>query len=210
MALLWAAAESLWRVTDPRFDTRLDALRRHQLSPQIAQALTWGIGFGLLTAALSVGTLCTASLLPGIRLSGLSVDLPIAGGTDGPLGTGFFLASASAFLIAAARRFGTVRCGLAATLVGAIVLSPVHLEPWHLECAAAVPILGLLVVAGLTGGPLTLLTAALVSQLVPAAVFSGEHWAFMPGSFTLTAGLLLAIVVTAAICHFRQASATDA
>jgi hypothetical protein len=210
MALLWAAAESLWRISDPKFDGRLDALRLRHLSPLTGRALTAGVGFGLLMAALATTCLCAVSSLPGGTVHGLSVDLPILSGSDGPFSSALFLASTVGFLLAAARRLGKVRGAVTAIAVGAVFLSPVHLQPWGFELGADALLVAVLVIAGLTGGPLTLLTAALVSQLLPAAVFSGEHFATLPGSFFASAGFLLIIVATALIAQFKKSPAEGA
>jgi sigma-B regulation protein RsbU (phosphoserine phosphatase) len=67
------------------------------------------------------------------------------------------------------------------------VLSPLQITPFPVELAANAALLGLLVWVGRQHGLTTLLTASLIFMLLPAALFSSLHLAWLPDTFALTA-----------------------
>jgi serine phosphatase RsbU (regulator of sigma subunit) len=191
LAVLWAAAESLWRTADPRFDASLDLLRARRLTARSGGALLAGCGLGAAAAGLGLAAGALAAPFPGVRMQALSVDLPIVDGVDGPLAGGILGAAVIAFFIACGRRFLPRRwVPVAAGLAAAVVLWPVRLHPWPLGLVASLPAAGALVAAAEAGGLTALLAAALAWRLLPAATFAALHASWLPGSLALTAGAL--------------------
>src|SRR4030095_1268578 len=82
----------------------------------------------------------------------------------------------------------------AAALLAGYVLSPVQMTPFPVELAVNAALAGLLIWVGRRHGLTALLVAAVASALLPAALFSALHLAWMPGSFALTAGLAAALL----------------
>jgi Stage II sporulation protein E (SpoIIE) len=205
LAVLWAAAESLWRAADPRFDASLDLLlRSRRLTRRAGGALLVGAGLGAAAAGLALLLSALATLLPGSTAQALSVDLPVTHGANGPLATGIVLAAAIAFLTGCGRRLSRRRwvpAGVA--IAAALVLPTVMLRPWPLQLGASALVAGVLVAAAELGGLTALLAAALVCRLLPAAAFAALHLAWLPGSFALAAGGV-AVVLAAGIAGARR------
>jgi hypothetical protein len=201
LAVLWAAAESLWRTSDPRFDSSLDQLRARRPGRRAGQDLLRGAGLGAAAAGLGLAACALATLVPGAAVHALSVDLPVVDGWDGPLAAGITSAAAVAFLLACGRRLAPrhpLAVILAVTLAGAAVLAPVKLQPWPLQLAGGMLVVGALAAAGEVGGLTGLLAAGLSAQLLPAAVFSGLHLTWLPGGFALTAGAMALLLLAGA------------
>jgi hypothetical protein len=210
LAVLWAAAESLWRAGDPRFDATLDLLRSRRLTRPAGHALLGGIGLGAGAAGLGLVAYALAARLPGARTYALSVDLPVLDGADGPLAAALTSAAIVACLVAWGRRFS--RRGwvpYAATVVAALALSPVQLRPWPVELAGGIAVAGTLVAAAELGGLAALLAAALAYRLLPAAIFSAMHLSWMSGGFVLAAGVM-AVLIAAGAAGVRRAPAEEA
>jgi hypothetical protein len=189
LAVLWSAAESLWRTAGPRIDTTLDVLRARRLTAQAGGALLSGFGLGAAAAGLSLAAYALVTYLPSASAHALSVALPVVDAAGGPLAAGITAAAVIAFLLSAGRRFsGRPWIAVAAALVSAYALAPVKLEPWPLALASNVLVAGVLVAAGELGGLTTLLAASLAYWLLPAAAFSALHLSWLPGSFALAAG----------------------
>jgi serine phosphatase RsbU (regulator of sigma subunit) len=206
LALLWSTAESLWRAAGPRFDPALDLLRARRLSARTGAALLAGSGLGAAAAGLGLAAYALATFLPGARAHALSVDLPVLHGTHGPLAAGVILAAVIAFMVACGRRLSSRRwVPVAAAVAAAAVLSPVQLQPWPLGLAGGALVAGVLVAAGELRGLAGLLAACLASRLLPAAVFSGMHLAWLPGSFALAAGGM-AVLLATGIAGIRRRS----
>jgi hypothetical protein len=211
LAVLWSAAESLWRAADPRFDATLDALRARRLTRRAGSALLTGVGLGAAAAGLSLVAYALATWLPGAHAHVLSVDLPLLDGAKGPLASGVTLAAATAFLLGCGRRLSRRRwVPVAAALAVALVLSPVNLQPWPLAAAASALVAGVLVAAGELGGLTTLLAAALAYRLLPAAAFSALHPSWLAGGFALTAGVVAVLLAAGAGGALRRRAAEEA
>jgi len=210
LAVLWAAAESLWRAGDPRFDATLDLLRSRRLTRPAGHALLCGTGLGAAAAGLGLAAYALAARLPRARTYALSVDLPVLDGADGPLAAALIAAAVVACLLAWGRRLSRRRwVPYAATVVAALALSPVHLRPWPVELAAGIAIAGILVAAAELGGLAALLAAALAYRLLPDAIFSALHLSWMSGGFVLAAGVM-AVLIAAGAAGVRRASAEEA
>lgn len=209
LAVLWAAAESLWRTGDPRFDASLDLLRAGRLTRRAGHALLCGIGLGAAAAGLALATYALALRLPGTRTNALSVDLPVLDGADGPLAAAVTAAAIVACLLAWGRRLSRRRwVPYAAVFVAALALSPVQLRPLPLALAGDVAVTGTLVAAAEVGGLAALLAAALAYRLLPAAAFTAMHLSWMSGSFVLAAGAM-AVLIAAGVAGIRRGPAAD-
>lgn len=193
--LLWSVAESLLRSASPEFTTSLDALRAGRLGPRGGRALLLGFAFGAALAGLRLGLLTLAAVLPGTRAVGLSFSLPILRAWSSPVADGIGLAAGVALALALALRTLPVRWAPpAAALAAAAVLSPLAIAPWPAALAANLAVCGLLILVVRRHGLTALLTASVVSLLLPPALFAALRLSWLPGTFAVTAGLGAAVV----------------
>ena len=191
----WSAGESLLRAADPDFTTSLDTLRTGRLGPRGGRALLFGFSAGAALAGLRLGLYALATVLPGLSPAGASLDLPVLDVTGSPLSAGIVLAAGVALALAVGLRFLPTRLALgAAALVAGYALSPLSLSPFPAELAVNAGFAGLLAWICRRRGLTALLTACVVSQLLPALLFSALHAQWMPGALALTAVVTLAIV----------------
>ncbi len=194
--LVWSAGESLLRVTRPDFSTSLDSLLRGRLGPRGGRALLLGcaLGGGLAGARLAIYALATA--LPGLSPAGASVELPVFQGSSSPILNGLWLAAGVTLATAVAVRFLPDRWVLpAAALLAGFGLAPLRLYPFPAELAANLAFAGALVWICRRFGLTTLIVAAVVSFLLPAALYSGLHAGWLPGTFAITGGLTAGIAL---------------
>lgn len=206
--LLWSSAESLLRAAAPEFTTSLDALRAGRLGPRGGRGLLLGCAFGAALSGLCLGLPALAAALPGLRWAGVSVQLPIAQAWCSPVADGIALAAGVALALALALRTLPVRWAPpAAALAAAAVLSPLAIEPWPAELAANLAVAGLLVLVVRRHGLTALLTASVVSFLLPPAVFAALHLDWLPGTFAVAAGIPAAIVLLGLVGLPRSAQA---
>jgi sigma-B regulation protein RsbU (phosphoserine phosphatase) len=191
----WSAGESLLRSLRPDFTTSLDTLRLGRLGPRGGRALLLGFAFGAALAGLRLGIYSLAAALPGVSPAQPSLNLPLFDFTNSPVGSAISTAALAALALALALRFLPGRWAVpAAALLAGYVLAPVQMTPFPAELAANAALAGLLVWVGRRHGLTALLMAALASALLPAALFSGLHLDWMPGSFVVTAGLSAALL----------------
>ena len=192
----WSAGESLLRSLRSDFTTSLDTLRLGRLGPRGGRALLLGFSFGAALAGLGLGLYALAAVLPGVSPARPSLNLPLFDLSNSPLGTGISTAAIVTLALALALRFLPGRWVVpAAAVLAGYVLSPVQMTPFPAELATNAALAALLVWVGRRHGLTALLTATVVSALLPAALFSSLHLAWMPGSFALTAGLAAALLV---------------
>ena len=192
--VIWSAAESWLRSTVPGFRTSLDTLRAGRLGPKGGRALLagWSIGAsvaGLWLMAMSVGT-----MVPGVSTTEGSVRLPVFGVATSPLDEGAFRTGLIMLIICAALRFPLLRrIRGGATVVGGLVMATrIPLSSFWVAFAAALILTAVLVFAYAEFGLTALLTAAMMSAILPAALFSLIHFSWMP-----TSALLLLTVAVA-------------
>jgi len=206
--LLWSSAESLLRSTDASFTTSLDALRAGRLGPRGARALLLGFGFGAALAGLRLALASLAAAVPGLQLAAPSVGLPLFSSLGSPVADGIRLAAGVALALALAYRAVPVRWApAAAAAAGGAALAPLPIHPWAAELAGGVLAAGLLVWVARRHGLTALLTAGVVSGLLPAAVFSAQHLGWMPGAFAATALSCAAVVLLGWLGLSRPAGA---
>jgi serine phosphatase RsbU (regulator of sigma subunit) len=210
LGVLWAAAESLWRTGDPRFDATLDLLRAGRLTHRAGRALLCGTGLGAAAAGLGLAAYALAARLPGAQTDALSVDLPLLDGWDGPLAVAIAIAAIVACLLAWGRRLSRRRwVPYAAAVVAALACSPIQLRPLPLALAGGVAVAGTLVAAAELGGLAALLAAALAYRLLPAAAFAALHLSWMAGGFALAAGAM-AVLIAAGAAGARRGQEEEA
>ncbi len=194
--LAWSAGESLLRAADPEFTTSLDTLRLGRLGPRGGRALLLGLSAGAALAGLRLGVYALAAIVPGISPAAPSVEAPVFGAYDSPVGSGIVLAAGIALTLALALRFLPARWAMgAAALLAGYALSPLQLKPFPVELAVNVAFAGLLIWVCRRRGLTALLTAAVVSLLLPALLFSILHARWMPVALCVTAILTIAIAV---------------
>jgi|GEM_PF-1782296 len=192
--LLWSTGESWLRALQPELSSSLDALRVGRLGPRGGRALLGGLGAGAGLAGLRLLLLGATELTGELGRTGLSVPLPIYQTARNPLSEGILLASAVLLVAVICQRCLPRRWALwVAAPVVALVLRPVPLAPSLVAVAGGALLVGGLLLVfqrfELTG----LLTAAIALYALPAAGVSVQLLDWMPGSFALTAGLLLTL-----------------
>jgi phosphoserine phosphatase RsbU/P len=192
--VFWSAAESWLRSTVPGFRTSLDTLRAGRLGPKGGRALLagWSIGAsvaGLWLIAVSVGT-----MVPGVATTEGSIRMPFFGVERSPIDDGAFRTALIMLVICAALRFPLLRrLRGGATILGAAVMAVrIPLSSFWFAFAVALLLTAVLVYAYTEFGLTALLTAAMMSAVLPAALFSLLHVSWMPVS-----ALLLGIVAVA-------------
>ncbi len=206
--LLWSCAESLLRSTDPTFTTSLDALRAGRLGPRGGRALLVGFACGAGLAGLRLALLALAEAVPGVWTVRGSVELPLLRVFGSPLSDGILLAGGVALAFALTVRIVPVHWAFAASaLVAGALLRPVAVAPALAAVAANTLFCALLIWIGRRAGLTALLTAAVCSLALPAAVLAARYLEWMPGGFAVTAGLSAAVVVLGIAGMSRSGSA---
>jgi serine phosphatase RsbU (regulator of sigma subunit) len=192
----WATGESFLRSILPGFTTSLDLLRTRRLGPRGGRALLYGMGLGALLGGLRLAVLSLAAVLPGAWLKGLSLQFPILQPLN-PFSEGILLAAAIATALALAHRYlSERRAPWAAALAGGLFISVafIDFQPWPAQllanAAQGVFLVWVLRRFGLTA----LLTTAVASFLLPAAVFSLRHAVWLPVPAAVTAGSAAALL----------------
>ncbi|HEY0781710.1 MAG TPA: SpoIIE family protein phosphatase, partial [Thermoanaerobaculia bacterium] len=198
--MLWSASESFLRSLDPEFTTSLDARRAGRLGPRGGRALLAGFGFGAALAGLTLALYAAAVALPGVWPEAPSLAIPAFEPFANPFGSGVAVAGGVMLVTAFARRFLPRRIALfAAAGAGMLLLAPLHLFPLPAELLANLAVVAVLVYLADRFGLTALLTAAVVSFFLPAAIFSAVHLHWLPVTFTATAsGLALFLMLGAA------------
>lgn len=206
--LLWSSAESLLRTVTPEFTTSLDALRAGRLGPRGGRGLLLGIAFGAALAGLRLGLHALAAALPGVRTVGLTLSLPVSQAWSSPVADGITYAGWVALALALALRFLPVRWAYpAAAVAAAATLFPATIEPWPAALAADAAMAGLLVHVVRRHGLTALLTASVVSWLLPPALFAALRLPLLPGTFAATAGLSALLLLLGFLGLSRSAQA---
>lgn len=186
---IWSAGESFLRAADPSFTTSLDALRAGRLGPRGGRSLLYGLFLGALVAGIELTVRAVAAVLPAAWPESFSVRLPVFSASSNPFGEGISLAGAIVVVIAVVRRIVPPKWAPAAAILAvALLLGPLRIHPYWLGLVGNLAVVALLVLFGRQFGLTTLLTAAVTSLLLPAAVFAAEHLHWLPGTFAAAAG----------------------
>jgi serine phosphatase RsbU (regulator of sigma subunit) len=204
--LLWSSAESLLRSTSGDFTTSLDALRAGRLGPRGGQALLVGLAFGGGLAGLRLGLLSLLEVVPGVWSETPSLSLPAFSAAHSPLLDGAALAGSVALALAVAVRWVPLRWSPAVAALGAALLSPLAIQPFAAGLAVNATLAGVLVYVCRRHGLTALLTAAVCSLLLPAALFAALYLSFLPGTFAATAGLTVGIAALGLLGVSRPAA----
>lgn len=206
--LLWSCGESLLRSADPSFTTSLDALLAARLGPRGGRALVTGFGFGAGLAGLGLALLSLARVLPGVWLERASPALPLFRAYASPVAAGITLAGGVALVLAFSMRLVPLRWVPAvAALAAALLFQPLPVRPFPAGLAASVLFTGPLVWILRRFGLTVLLTASLVSFLLPAAAFSLRYLDWLGGSFAATACLAAVLLLLGVMGLSRPAAA---
>jgi serine phosphatase RsbU (regulator of sigma subunit) len=192
--VLWSSGESLLRSQRFDFTTSLDTLRAGRLGPRGGRALLAGFGYGAAVAGLCLGLAALAVALPGVSPTLPVPNLPVARPDGGLMGKGLLLAAGTALAVALASRFLAPRWARWAAALLVAPLVPLCLMPYAASWAAQALGAAVLVEALRRRGLAALLVAAVVSTLLPAALWSAFHLPFLAGSFAATAGPVAAFV----------------
>jgi len=204
--LLWTCAESLLRSTSGDFTTSLDALRAGRLGPRGGQALLVGLAFGAGLAGLRLGLLSLLEIVPGVWSESPSLSLPAFSASCGPLLNGAALAGGAALALAFAVRWLPLRWSPVAAALAAAFIAPLSIQPLAAGLAINAAIAGVLVYVCRRHGLTALLTAAVCSLLLPAALFAAMHLSWMMGTFAATAGLVVGVGLLGLIGISRPAA----
>jgi len=192
----WSAGESFLRSIQPGFTTSLDLLRARRLGPRGGRALLYGLGLGSLLAGFRLASLSLVAALPGAWPIGLSLSVPVLK-ISNPFSDGVLTAALIATIVALTLRFLPARrASWVALLLGFLAVVPfvTPFQPWPVQILIAVA-QGAFLVWVLRGFGLTaLLITAVASFLLPAAVFSIRHFAWMPVPAMVTAGPAAALL----------------
>jgi hypothetical protein len=192
--ILWSAAESWLRSTVPGFRTSLDTLRAGRLGPKGGRALLAGWSIGACVAGLWLMAMSFGTMVPGVATTEGSIRLPLFGITASPIDDGAFRTGLIMLIICAALRFPLVRrIRGGATVLGALVLATrIPLSSFGIAFAASLLLTAVLVIGYARFGLTALLTAAMMSTVLPAALFSLIHISWMPVSALMLLTLAVA------------------
>ncbi len=194
--LFWSVGESFLRTSDPGFTTSLDSLRAGRIGPRGGRALLHGLALGGALAGFNLGVTALAVAAPGVWPEAPSVRLPVFGVWHHPFVDGLWITAMALLMLGVARRLVAVRwVPWATALIGAVLAPPLQFDPYVFSLAANFFLYALLVFLGRRYGLTALLTAAISSLLLPAAVFSALHLDWLPGTFGVTAGTLAAFLL---------------
>jgi hypothetical protein len=209
--ILWAAAESWLRSTIPGFRTSLDLLRAGRLGPKGGKALLAGSWIGIGVAGLTLLMLSAATFLPGVAPNDASIRLPSFGAAPSPIDEGAIRAAFVLLAVCAALRWPVVRRlrGSATVLSGILIATRVPLSSFWFCIAAGLLLAAVLVQAYARFGLTALVAAAMTSTLLPSALFSLLHFAWLPSSATLLIALAIAPLVFGIIGIRRPASVEE-
>ncbi len=195
--VLWSTADSFLRAVQPDAALGLDALRTGRLGPRGGQALLAGLAFGALAAGVRLAAFALAARLPGVWADDPSLSLPFFRDSS-PFATGVMFAAGAGIAVALTQRLPARWARWApwvATLAAGLALPFVALHPAGWTVAADLPAAALLVLATRRAGLAALLTAGICVWVLPAAVFSALHLAWLPLIFALTAGFPVLLLV---------------
>lgn len=209
--VLWSVAESWLRSTIPGFRTSLDLLRAGRLGPKGGKALLAGSAIGAGVAGLSLLAAAAGTMLRGVAPMDGSVRLPMFASSASPLDEGVMRTAFVLLAICAALRWPLVRRvrGSATVLAALLVATRIPYSPFWFCCGAGLAIAFVLVQAYARFGLTALLAAAMMSAVLPSALFSLLHVSWMPSSAALLLALAIAPLFFGAIGIRRPASVEE-
>jgi hypothetical protein len=188
--VLWSAAESWVRSTVPGFRTSLDTLRAGRLGPKGGTALLAGWSIGASVAGLWLLAMSFGTMVPGVATTDGSIRMPFFGVATSPIEEGAFRTGLIMLVICIALRWPLLRrIRGGATLLGGLVLATrIPLSSFGIAYTAGLLLTAILVYAYAEFGLTALLTAAMMSAVLPAALYSLLHfyWVPLPSVLLLT------------------------
>jgi sigma-B regulation protein RsbU (phosphoserine phosphatase) len=194
--VIWSSAESWLRSTVPGFRTSLDTLRAGRLGPKGGRALLAGWSIGASVAGLWLLSISIGTMVRGVSPGDGSIRLPFFGTESSPIDEGAFRTALIMLVICAALRWPLLRRlrGGATVLAALVMATRVPLSSFGIAFVAGLLLTAVLMFAYAEFGLTALLTAALMSAVLPAALFSSMHFTWMPVS-----ALMLVITAIAPI-----------
>jgi Stage II sporulation protein E (SpoIIE) len=191
--ILWSAAESWLRSTVPGFRTSLDTLRAGRLGPKGGTALLAGWSIGASVAGLWLLAMSFGTMVPGVATMDGSIRMPFFGVATSPIEEGAFRTGLIMLVVCIALRWPLLRrIRGGATLLGGLVLATrIPLSSFGIAFTAGLLLTAILVYAYAEFGLTALLTAAVMSAVLPAALYSLFHFYWVP----LASVLLLAVAI---------------
>jgi serine phosphatase RsbU (regulator of sigma subunit) len=202
--VLWSAAESWLRATDPSFSTSLDALRVGRFGPRGGGGILLGLAAGGGLAGLEILTAVVAHILPNLRSVGTTVPLPIFASASNPFTQGPLEAGVVILAVALSRHMlpaGWAPAGAAA--VAALLIDPVDITPRGYGMLASLLVASVLVLAYHRLGLTALLSTAVASRLLPATGFAALLPDWLRWTLVFAAGGVL-LLVAVALYSLRQ------
>ncbi|HXH95331.1 MAG TPA: SpoIIE family protein phosphatase [Thermoanaerobaculia bacterium] len=190
---LWSAAESWLRSTVPGFRTSLDTLRAGRLGPKGGTALLAGWSIGASVAGLWLLAMSFGTMVPGVATNDGSIRMPFFGVATSPIEEGAFRTGLIMLVVCIALRWPLLRrIRGGATLLGGLVLATrIPLSSFGIAFTAGLLLTAILVYAYAEFGLTALLTAAMMSAVLPAALYSLLHFYWVP----LASVLLLTVAI---------------
>ena len=147
-------------------------------------------------------------LTGGVAGAGEPGAAPVPGLCGSPVAAGITLAGGIALVLAFSMRLVPLRWAPAvAALAAALLFQPLPVRPFPAGLAASVLFAGLLVWILRRFGLTVLLTASLVSFLLPAAALSLRYPDWLAGGFAATAGLAAVLLLLGVMGLSRPAAA---
>lgn len=191
--LLWSAAESWLRSTVPGFRTSLDTLRAGRLGPKGGTALLAGWSIGASVAGFWLLAMAFGTMVPGVATTDGSIRMPFFGVATSPIEEGAFRTGLIMLVVCIALRWPLLRrIRGGATLLGGLVLATrIPLSSFGIAYTAGLLLTAILVYAYAEFGLTALLTAAMMSAVLPAALYSLLHFYWVP----LASVLLLTVAI---------------
>lgn len=189
--VLWSTAESLMRTVDPDSTAGLDAIRSGRFSRRAGRAVLLGFAFGAGLAAFHIAVQAAATLVPGLVPASPTVGLPFLSDAAGLIADALWMAGLTLLALAVASRLLPARWVLPASALALVWLGPIDLSPWWIEAAGNLAFAALLLHVGRRHGLTALLTASLMSFLLPVTAFALLHLGWVPAGVALLAVCLL-------------------
>jgi hypothetical protein len=205
---LWSAAESWLRSTVPGFRTSLDTLRAGRLGPKGGTALLAGWSIGASVAGLWLLAMSFGTMVPGVATTDGSIRMPFFGVATSPIEEGAFRTGLIMLVVCIALRWPLLRrIRGGATLLGGLVLATrIPLSSFGIAFTAGLLLTAILVYAYAEFGLTALLTAAMMSAVLPAALYSLLHFYWVP----LPSVLLLVVAIAPVPLGLRGIRRDDA
>jgi sigma-B regulation protein RsbU (phosphoserine phosphatase) len=192
--VLWSSAESWLRSTIPGFRTSLDRLRAGRLGPAGGRALLAGWSIGAAVAGLWLVALAAATLVPGVAPIEGSIRLPMFNATPSPIDEGVLHTGYVLIAICAALRLPLIRRvrGSGIAMAGLVIATRVPVTSFWFALVIGLVVAAVLIRAYAGYGLTALLSAAVTSTVLPAALFSLMHASWLTPSATLLSAVAVA------------------